>query len=106
MAEWKKTPDFRSGRVKKVNFLNEQRERANKGLTGQAISAAFIQPLGLLITRIKNGSNMIIMPQSLKQWNFCLQRKIFHLSFGNVLAVKGICQKCLKNTASRLSAQI
>ena len=27
MAEWKKTPDFRSGRVKKVNFLNEQRER-------------------------------------------------------------------------------
>lgn len=69
MAEWKKTPDFRSGRVKKVNFLNEQRERerANKGLTGQAISAAFIQPLGLLITRIKNGSNMIIMPQSLKQ---------------------------------------
>lgn len=27
MAEWKKTPDFRSGRVKKVNFLNEQTDR-------------------------------------------------------------------------------
>ena len=83
-----------------------ERERADKGLTGQAINAVFIQLLVRLITRIKSGSNMIITPQSRKQWNFYLRKKIFHLSFGNVLAVKGIYQRFLKNTVLKLSAQI
>lgn len=41
---------------------------------------------------------MIIMQPNRKQWNFCLQKNSFPRSFGNVLAVKGICQKCLNST--------
>ena len=82
--------------------MNEQRERerererADKGLTGQATSVAFIQPLVLQTTRTKNGRNMIIMPQSLKQWNFCLQRKIFHLSFVKSACGEGHLSKVLE----------
>lgn len=41
-----------------------------------------------------------------KAMELLLAEEQFPRSFGNVLAVKGICQKCLNSMGLRLSAQI
>lgn len=89
-----------------MKSLNEQRERDQKVKIGLEIKEQFIQLWALPITQTKSGNNTIITQQNPVQWNYCLLKNSLPRLYGNVLAEKGICRRCLKNMGSRLSVLI